>query len=40
MKDIVQNLFNLMVQSFDHQGNATQDAMRREMYVIRNRGVR
>jgi mediator of RNA polymerase II transcription subunit 10 len=33
MKDIVQNLFNLMVQSFDHQGNPTHDAMKREMYA-------
>lgn len=33
MKDIVQSLFNLMVQSFDHQGNPTHDAMKREMYV-------
>ena len=33
LKDIVQNLYNLIVQPFDHQGSATQDAMKREMYV-------
>jgi mediator of RNA polymerase II transcription subunit 10 len=32
LKDIIQNLYNLIVQPFDHQGNATQDAMKREMY--------
>ena len=31
LKDIVQNLYTLIVQSFDHQGNPTQDAMKREM---------
>lgn len=33
LKDIVQNLYNLIVQSFDHHGNKTQEAMKREMYV-------
>ncbi len=33
LKDIVQNLYNLIVQSFDHHGSKTQDAMKREMYV-------
>lgn len=33
LKDIVQNLYNLIVQPFDHQGSATQDAMKREMYA-------
>ena len=32
LKDIVQNLYNLIVQSFDHHGSKTQDAMKREMY--------
>jgi|TARA_R110002003_G_scaffold1005_6_gene22022 mediator of RNA polymerase II transcription subunit 10 len=31
LKDIVQNLYNLIVQSYDHQGNKTQEAMKREM---------
>ncbi|KAF2791017.1 RNA polymeras-like protein II mediator complex subunit 10 [Melanomma pulvis-pyrius CBS 109.77] len=31
LKDVVQNLYNLIVQSFDHQGNPTQDAMKREI---------
>ncbi|KAF2680340.1 mediator of RNA polymerase II transcription subunit 10 [Lentithecium fluviatile CBS 122367] len=34
MKDIVQNLYNLMVQSFDHQGNLTHDAMKREIQSL------
>jgi hypothetical protein len=34
LKDVVQNLYNLIVQPFDHQGNATQDAMKREVYVL------
>ena len=34
LKDIVQNLFNLMVQAYDHQGDRTQDAIRREVYGI------
>jgi mediator of RNA polymerase II transcription subunit 10 len=33
LKDIVQNLYNLIVQSYDHHGSKTQDAMKREMYV-------
>lgn len=33
LKDIVQNLYNLIVQSYDHHGNKTQEAMKREMYV-------
>jgi len=31
LKDIVQNLYNLIVQSYDHHGSKTQDAMKREM---------
>jgi mediator of RNA polymerase II transcription subunit 10 len=31
LKDIVQNLYNLIVQSYDHQGSKTQDAMKREV---------
>ena len=31
LKDIVQNLYNLIVQSFDHHGGKTQEAMKREM---------
>ncbi|KAF2651991.1 mediator of RNA polymerase II transcription subunit 10 [Lophiostoma macrostomum CBS 122681] len=34
LKDIVQNLYNLVVQPFDHQGNATQDAMKREIQSL------
>jgi mediator of RNA polymerase II transcription subunit 10 len=33
LKDIVQNLYNLIVQSYDHRGGQTQEAMKREMYV-------
>ena len=33
LKLIVQNLYNLIVQSLDHQGTLTEDAMKREMYV-------
>lgn len=33
LKDIVQNLYNLIVQGYDHHGNTTQEAMKREMYV-------
>jgi mediator of RNA polymerase II transcription subunit 10 len=33
LKDIVQNLYNLIVQAYDHHGNKTQEAMKREMYV-------
>lgn len=33
LKDIVQNLYNLIVQSYDHHGSRTQEAMKREMYV-------
>jgi hypothetical protein len=32
LKDIVQNLYNLIVQSYDHRGNQTQEAMKREVY--------
>ena len=32
LKDIIQQLYNLIVQSYDHQGSATQEAMKREMY--------
>ncbi|KAF2738705.1 mediator of RNA polymerase II transcription subunit 10 [Polyplosphaeria fusca] len=31
LKDIVQNLYNLIVQATDHQGLPTQDAMKREI---------
>ncbi|KAF2125773.1 mediator of RNA polymerase II transcription subunit 10 [Dothidotthia symphoricarpi CBS 119687] len=31
LKDIVQNLYNLIVQSYDHHGNKTQEAMKREI---------
>jgi len=31
MKAIVQNLYNLIVQAFDHAGPATEDAMKHEM---------
>jgi hypothetical protein len=34
LKDIVQNLFNLMVQSYDHQGPPTQEAIKREVYGL------
>ncbi|KAF2875543.1 mediator of RNA polymerase II transcription subunit 10 [Massariosphaeria phaeospora] len=34
LKDIVQNLYNLMVQSFDHQGTSTQNAMKREIQSL------
>lgn len=33
LKDIVQNLYNLIVQSYDHRGSQTQEAMKREMYA-------
>jgi mediator of RNA polymerase II transcription subunit 10 len=32
MKDIVQSLYNLIVQGYDHQGAVTISAMRRDMY--------
>ncbi|KAF2712876.1 mediator of RNA polymerase II transcription subunit 10 [Pleomassaria siparia CBS 279.74] len=31
LKDIVQNLYNLIVQAVEHQGAPTQDAMKREI---------
>jgi mediator of RNA polymerase II transcription subunit 10 len=34
LKDIVQNLYNLIVQGYDHHGNKTQEAMKREVYVV------
>ncbi|KAH7082134.1 mediator of RNA polymerase II transcription subunit 10 [Paraphoma chrysanthemicola] len=34
LKDIVQNLYNLIVQSYDHQGGKTQDAMKREVQSL------
>lgn len=34
LKDIVQNLYNLIVQAYDHHGSKTQEAMKREMYAI------
>jgi mediator of RNA polymerase II transcription subunit 10 len=30
----VQNLYNLIVQSYDHHGSKTDEAMKREMYVL------
>ncbi|KAG9191203.1 mediator of RNA polymerase II transcription subunit 10 [Alternaria panax] len=30
LKDIVQNLYNLIVQAYDHHGSKTQEAMKRE----------
>lgn len=32
MKEIVQNLYNLIAQTYDHAGAATVSAMEREMY--------
>ncbi|OAL53014.1 RNA polymeras-like protein II mediator complex subunit 10 [Pyrenochaeta sp. DS3sAY3a] len=34
LKDIVQNLYNLIVQSFDHHGTKTQEAMKREIQSL------
>jgi mediator of RNA polymerase II transcription subunit 10 len=34
LKDIVQNLYNLIVQSYDHHGSKTQDAMKREIQSL------
>jgi uncharacterized membrane protein YgaE (UPF0421/DUF939 family) len=34
LKDIVQNLYNLIVQAYDHHGSKTQEAMKREMYAM------
>ncbi|CAA9958988.1 hypothetical protein HRS9139_02361 [Pyrenophora teres f. teres] len=34
LKDIVQNLYNLIVQAYDHHGSKTQDAMKREIQVL------
>jgi hypothetical protein len=34
LKDIVQNLYNLIVQGYDHRGPATEDAMKRETYSL------
>jgi mediator of RNA polymerase II transcription subunit 10 len=34
LKDIVQNLYNLIVQSYDHHGSKTDEAMKREMYGL------
>jgi hypothetical protein len=39
LKDIVQNLYNLIVQSYDHHGSKTDEAMKREMYVVHYRTV-
>lgn len=33
MKDVVQNLYNLIVQTYDHRGTNTELAMREEMFV-------
>ncbi|KAL5115403.1 RNA polymerase II mediator complex subunit [Pleosporales sp. CAS-2024a] len=34
LKDIVQNLYNLIVQSYDHRGSPTHDAMKREIQSL------
>ncbi|EMD90481.1 hypothetical protein COCC4DRAFT_126896 [Bipolaris maydis ATCC 48331] len=34
LKDIVQNLYNLIVQAYDHHGNTTQEAMKREIQSL------
>ncbi|RMZ69932.1 hypothetical protein GMOD_00008873 [Pyrenophora seminiperda CCB06] len=34
LKDIVQNLYNLIVQAYDHHGSKTQEAMKREIQVL------
>ncbi|KAF1918971.1 mediator of RNA polymerase II transcription subunit 10 [Ampelomyces quisqualis] len=34
LKDIVQNLYNLIVQSYDHRGGQTQEAMKREIQSL------
>jgi len=34
LKDIVQNLYNLIVQSYDHHGDKTQEAMKREIQSL------
>ncbi|KAF2030639.1 mediator of RNA polymerase II transcription subunit 10 [Setomelanomma holmii] len=34
LKDIVQNLYNLIVQSYDHHGSKTQEAMKREVQSL------
>ncbi|OAK99131.1 mediator of RNA polymerase II transcription subunit 10 [Phaeosphaeriaceae sp. SRC1lsM3a] len=34
LKDIVQNLYNLIVQSYDHRGSQTQEAMKREIQSL------
>ncbi|KAI8941111.1 RNA polymerase II mediator complex subunit [Plenodomus lindquistii] len=34
LKDIVQNLYNLIVQSYDHHGGKTQEAMKREIQSL------
>lgn len=34
MKDVVQNLYNLIVQAYDHRGTNTELAMREEMYNL------
>ncbi|KAL1595374.1 RNA polymerase II mediator complex subunit [Nothophoma quercina] len=34
LKDIVQTLYNLIVQAYDHHGGKTQDAMKREVQSL------
>jgi mediator of RNA polymerase II transcription subunit 10 len=34
LKDIVQNLYNLIVQAYDHHGSKTQEAMKREIQSL------
>ncbi|KAI4960854.1 RNA polymerase II mediator complex subunit [Alternaria arbusti] len=34
LKDIVQNLYNLIVQAYDHHGSKTQEAIRREIQSL------
>ncbi|KAF2637176.1 RNA polymeras-like protein II mediator complex subunit 10 [Massarina eburnea CBS 473.64] len=40
LKDIVQNLYNLMVQSFDHRGEPTQNAIKGEIQSLVQNMVR
>jgi hypothetical protein len=33
MKNVVQDLYNLIVQAYDHKGTPTEAAMREQMFV-------
>ena len=33
MKNVVQDLYNLIVQAYDHKGTPTETAMREQMFV-------